>query len=278
MTSRDRVLAALNHHEPDCVPVDFSGHRSSGIAAIAYARLRDYLGLEKRPIRVYDITQQLAIVDEDVLDRFSVDTIEMGRGFALEDEHWTDWVLPDGTPCQIPVWIRPEREESRWVLRSKSGIVVAQMPDGALYFDQAYYPFVEGEPDHGAISGILEDQVDVPLACPPGPLGAGPEGGKILAEGARRFRQQTDRAVVGLFGGNLLETSEFFYRNDNFLMMLAADPERADDLLERIVEHHLANLDSFLNAVGPYIDIILFGDDLGMQTGPQMSPSMYRKF
>ena len=77
MTSRDRVLAALNHHEPDCVPIDFSGHRSSGIAAIAYARLRDYLGLEKRPIRVYDITQQLAIVDEDVLDRFSVDTIEM---------------------------------------------------------------------------------------------------------------------------------------------------------------------------------------------------------
>ena len=70
MTSRERVLAALNHQEPDRVPVDLSGHRSSGIAAMAYARLRDYLGLPKRPIRVYDPVQQLAIVDEDVLQRF----------------------------------------------------------------------------------------------------------------------------------------------------------------------------------------------------------------
>ena len=69
MKSRERVLDALNHRETDRVPVDLSGHRSSGIAAIAYARLREHLGLEKRPIRVYDPVQQLAIVDEDVLDR-----------------------------------------------------------------------------------------------------------------------------------------------------------------------------------------------------------------
>ena len=103
MTPRQRVLAALNHQEPDRVPIDFSGHRSSGIAAIAYAKLRRALGLPERPIRVYDPIQQLAIVDEDVLDRFRVDTIELGRGFALEDEHWADWTLPDGTPCQMPV-------------------------------------------------------------------------------------------------------------------------------------------------------------------------------
>ena len=53
----ERVLAALNHREPDRVAVDFSGHRSSGIAAIAYPRLREQLGLPRRPIRVYDIIQ-----------------------------------------------------------------------------------------------------------------------------------------------------------------------------------------------------------------------------
>ena len=67
MTARERILAALNHHEPDRVPIDLSGHRSSGIMAVAYARLRDFLGLPKRLIRVYDPIQQLAIVDEDVL-------------------------------------------------------------------------------------------------------------------------------------------------------------------------------------------------------------------
>ena len=88
MNSRERVLAALNHLETDRPPVDFSGHRSSSIAAIAYHKLRDYLGFEKQPIRVYDPIQQLAIVDEDVLQHFGVDTIELGRGFALEAKDW----------------------------------------------------------------------------------------------------------------------------------------------------------------------------------------------
>src|SRR5258707_11458399 len=96
MTPRERVLTSLNHQEPDRVPIDLSGHRSSGIAAMAYARLRDFLGLPRRVPRVYDPVQQLAIVDEDVLRRFGVDTIELGRAFALEDKYWADWVLPDG--------------------------------------------------------------------------------------------------------------------------------------------------------------------------------------
>src|SRR5512140_3001297 len=104
MTSRDRVLAALDHREPDRVPIDLSGHRSSGIAAIAYPKLREFLGLPPRTIRVYDPIQQLAIVDEDVLDRFGVDTIEMGRGFAQREADWVPWTLPDGTDCFVPAW------------------------------------------------------------------------------------------------------------------------------------------------------------------------------
>ena len=118
MTSRERVLAALNHRQPDKVAVDFGGHRSSGIAAMAYPKLRKALGLPERPIRVYDRVQQLAIIDDDVLERFQVDAIELGRGFALEDKHWADWTLPDGTPCQMPAWALPERQERHWVLRS----------------------------------------------------------------------------------------------------------------------------------------------------------------
>src|SRR6476660_6503147 len=129
-TSRERVLTTLNHREPDRVPVDLSGHRSSGAMAMAYARLRDFLGLPKKPIRVYDPVQQLAIVDEDVLQRFHVDTIELGRAFAQEDKYWTDWVLPDGTPCLMPLWAKPERLPNEWVVRSQSGQVIARMPDG----------------------------------------------------------------------------------------------------------------------------------------------------
>ena len=277
MNSRERVLTTLNHREPDRVPIDFSGHRSSGIAAIAYGRLRSYLGLEERPIRVYDLVQQLAIVDQEILARFGADTIELGRAFAHEEASWAEWVLPDGTPCSVPAWSMPERLEGRWVLRSKTGRIIAHMPDGALYFEQTHYPFAEGQADFREIPAAFDESMWHAVAAPPGPLVAGPDGPGRHAEGARRLRASTDRAILALFGGNLLETGQMLFRNDNFLMMLAAEPSRAHEFLDRLVEVHMANLEKFLSAVGPYIDIIVFGDDLGMQTGPQISPRAYRE-
>jgi uroporphyrinogen decarboxylase len=277
MTPRQRVLAALNHEQPDRVPIDLSGHRSSGIAAIAYRKLRAALGLPERTIRVYDPVQQLAIVDEDVLQRFGVDTIELGRAFALEDKWWTEWTLPDGTPCLMPVWCRPEKVEGEWAIRSPSGRVIARMPSGVLYFEQAYYPFAERD-DLGRIQELFDEGMWTGVKAPPGPITAGPDGPGLLAEGARRLREQTDRAILGLFGGNLLEMGQFLYRNDNFFYLLGGDPRRAHAFLDRVVEMHLANLERFLGAVGPHLDVILFGDDLGMQSGPQVSPRMYREF
>ncbi len=277
MTPRERVMTSLHHREPDRVAVDLSGHRSSGIAAVAYARLRRHLGLPEKTIRVYDPVQQLAIVDDDILDRFGIDTIEMGRGFALADKDWTDWMLPDGTPCQMPAWAKPEREDGRWVIKSRSGRIIAHMPDGALYFEQTYYPFADPMGPR-SLAEAMEECMWTAVKGPPGPLVSGPNGWKKLAEGAAALRARTDRAVLGLFGGNLLELGQFMYRNDNFFMLLASEPGEAHDFLEEAVTSHLVRLEQFLGAVGPYIDIILFGDDLGMQRGPQMSPKMYREF
>lgn len=277
MTPRERVLHALQHQETDRVPIDLSGHRSSGISAIAYSRLRDYLGLPRRPIRVYDPVQQLAVVDDDVLERFHVDTIELGRAFAREDRWWIDWVLPDGTPCLLPSWVRPEKVEGEWVLRSPSQRVIARMPDGVLYFEQASYPFAE-EDDIDHLEDYFDEGMWTGVRSPPGPITDGPDGPQRLADGARKLRAETDRAIIALFGGNLLEMGQFFYRNDNFLLLLAAEPDRAHRFLDRVVAIHLRNLETFLGAVGDAIDIILFGDDLGMQNGPQISPRMYREF
>ncbi|UCG55695.1 MAG: hypothetical protein JSU70_12590 [Phycisphaerales bacterium] len=272
MTSRERVLAALNHTEPDRVPVDFSGHRSSGIAALAYPKLRRFLGFPPKPIRVYDVIQQLAIVDGDVLDRFNVDTIELGRGFALDEKSWSPWTLPDGTDCLVPAWTRLERQAHRWVIRSETGRELAHMPDGTLYFEQTYVPFADGDTP-GTTRSALNESMWSAVAGPPGPVDS-----RQLSEGARLLRQNTQRAIIGLFGGNLFEMGQFLYRNDRFLMMLAGEPQQAHRFLDELVGIHRANLERFLGAVGEYIDIILFGDDLGMQTGPMISPQMYREF
>jgi len=277
MNSRERVLAALNHREPARVPLDFDGYRSSGIAAIAYIKLRKHLGLPATTVYVYDPIQLLARVDEDVLERFGADTVEMGRGFPLDDSAWADWVLPDGTPCKMPAWALPERHNGDWVLRSKSGRILARMPQGGFYFSQEYFPFAE-EADFNNIPGALAEMMWSGLSIPPGPLAYGPEGLRQLAAGAKALRSRTDRAMIGLFGGSLFETGQFLFRNDNYFILLGSEPAKAHDFLDRLVEIHLANLERFLAAVGEYIDVILFSDDLGMQSGPQISPAMYREF
>ncbi|MBN1909267.1 MAG: hypothetical protein JW818_05980 [Pirellulales bacterium] len=277
MTPRERVLASLNHEQPDRVAIDFGGHRSSGVAAMVYPKLREALGLEPRPVRIYDPIQQLAVIDEDVLDRFGVDVIELGRGFATRDEDWADWPLPDGTPAQMPVWALPRREEGQWVLPDRTGRAIAKMPDGAIYFEQCHWPYLEDD-DLDRLEEAIGETMWAGIASPPGPLVEGEGGDAAFVEGAKRLRESTDRAIVGLFGGNLFECSQWLYRMDRFLMLMAADPKRTHELLDRLVEIHLRNLERYLGLVGPYIDVIVFGDDLGMQNGPQMSRAMYQEY
>ena len=276
MTSRERVLAALNHRQPDRVPLDLSGHRSSGISALLYPKLRALLGLPPEPVRVYDPIQQLAIVGQDVLERFGVDTLELGRGFAAGEQHWGEWPLPDGSPAFMPAWALPVKETGRWVLKSDSGRVLGQMVDGSHYFEQTSWPLAD-DPDLDPREGMAEC-LWTAVGSPPGPLAAGQEGLKALREGARALRQASPRAIIGLFGGNLVEMGQFLFGMDRFLYMLAAEPRAVHRFLDRVVEIHLENLERFLGAVDGSIDVIVFGDDMGMQTGPQFSPAMYREF
>ncbi|HHX45149.1 MAG TPA: methyltransferase [Chloroflexi bacterium] len=279
MTSRDRVLAAVGHREPDRVPIDLGGHRSSGMMAIAYHRLKQHLGITSGDIYVYDFVQQLAIIEPEVLDRFGVDTIELGRGFSLQPEDWHDWTLPDGTPCKIPAPIHPVRVGDDWHVYHDDGTLIAIQKAGCLYFEQTCHPLAESDDASFAdLDTPLSKVMWSALGSPPAPLGYDEEGLRALADGARALRASTDRAIIGLFGGNLFELGQYLFRNDNVYLMLAGEPQRAHRFLDAAVEMHLANLERFLGAVGDAIDIIMFGDDLGMQTGPQISPRMYAEF
>ena len=162
-------------------------------------------------------------------------------------------------------------------MKSAAGTIIGRMPDGALYFEQVSYPFIEQE-DLPGLSPAHSTSACGPPHSPRHPRDprAGPDGAKRMREGAAKLRANTQRAIVGLFGGNLLELGQFLYRNDNFFMMMAAEPSRTEAFLDKAVEIHMENLKRFLANVGDSIDVVAFGDDLGMQTGPQMSPEMYR--
>ena len=281
MTSRERVMAALNHREPDRVPVDLSGHRSSGIAAIAYAKLRKDLGLAVRPIRVYDMVQQLAIVDEDVLDLFGVDTIEMGRDFLTEDKDWKPWVLPDGTKCEIPYYINVEKHGESWLLLNDDGMELGIQKKGMLYFEQTHFPLMErgiADDDFSDLKDIIGNTIWTGIPHPGAHLSLDIEGIKKMEEGAKALRESTDRAIVGLFGGNMFEIPQMLYRMDNYLLSIGLNPDKVLQLSEALCDLHMDTLEKWLRAVGPYIDVILFGDDLGGQTGPLIGPDTYREY
>jgi uroporphyrinogen decarboxylase len=226
------------------------------------------------------MVQQLAIVDEDVLDRFGVDTIEMGRGFLLEDKDWKDWVLPDGTACQIPFYIHVEKRGEDWYLLDGSGRELGIQKKGFLYFEQTYFPLKDrpfAEDDFADLEEILSHTIWTGIASPGSHLLLDGSGLAELADRAKRLRASTDRAIIGLFGGNMFEIPQMLFRMDNYLTFLALHPEKALQFSEKLCQAHLKSLEKWLAAVGPYIDIVLFGDDLGGQTGPLISPLTYRQ-
>ena len=281
MTSRERVHRALSHEQPDRIPVDFGGHRSSGIAAIAYARLKQALGISSGDIYVFDMVQQLAIVEPEVLDAVGADVVELGRGFMLAERDWKDWVLPDGTPCKIPSFINAERRGGDSYLLSDDGRDLAMQKDGCLYFEQIHWPWLDRDPDEQDFSDLEDAFAETMWTGIPTPGGHIPlteEGCRRLAEGACALRSSTDRAILGIFGGNLFEVPQFLYRIDNYLMHMGLHPEACERLSEELCSLYMPRMEKWLAAVGPYIDVMLFGDDLGGQRGPVMSPAMYRRY
>ncbi len=97
MTSRERVRLAINHKEADRVPIDFGGMRSTGIATIAYDRLKKKLGINKGQAKMYDFIQQLAFPEKEIRDMFHIDTIDAAQAFLKNDNDWRQWTLNNGT-------------------------------------------------------------------------------------------------------------------------------------------------------------------------------------
>ena len=282
MTSRERVLCAMDHREPDVVPIDLNGHASSGMMVQAYHALRAHLGLPSGTLYIYDFIQQLAIIEEDVLERVGADVVPVWYDFRHDPGYWQDFTLHDGTSCKIPAYIDVEKTPEGYIVRGDDGQPICIQKRNCLYFEQMYFPLMAKEPTDDDpfdnLPYVLSQTMWCRLGPPPAPAGFDEAGLVVRSETARRLRKNTTRAVYATFGGNLLEIGEFAFRMDHFLYELAASPARIHRFLDRLTEQHLANLDRFLDAVGDHVDIIGFGDDLGSQNGPLISPRMYREF
>ncbi len=70
---RKRVLDAINHRNPDRVPIDFGGSAVTGVHVSCVAKLREHYGLEKRLVKVCEPYQMLGLVEDDLKEAVGVD-------------------------------------------------------------------------------------------------------------------------------------------------------------------------------------------------------------
>ncbi len=278
MTSRERVMAAIAHKTPDRCPLDLGSTPSSGISAIAYNNLKKHLRINGGHTRIYDVVQQVVQPEDEILEKFGVDVIDIGRVFNEKDSDWYDVTLSDGSVGQYPVWFQPQKQPNgEYLVFDKEGTKIARMPVGATFFDQTYFPYEDDYPDN---YDDLDHQMGKVLwsALVHSPWDhAGEENFyQTLRERVIKLRQSTDKALMITCGCNLFEWGTFLRRMDNFLMDIYSDEENVEALIEQLMIRHLASLEKVCNAVGDVVDILRFGDDLGMTTGMFMSREKYQ--
>jgi uroporphyrinogen decarboxylase len=265
MTPRSRVLKTLSHEEPDRVPIDIGATRSTGINAIAYNNLKKYLKYNGRPTKLFDILQQLAWIDDDVLKYFNADVKPVHRvvqDFGIKINKWKRGELTDGSPASVPENFEPLIEEDCIALIQDENII-AKRPKEGFYFDRVYHPLANVDSIQDLKSSFKWEKISQ-------------EETQYLSETASAIRKETDYAIIGNFGGSLLETSHKLRGFEQFMLDLASDRKFAEYLLDLLVESHLQDLETYINAIGVDADIIQFSDDFGSQEGMLISPQLYR--
>lgn len=280
MTSRERILAAIAHRAPDRVPIDLGATPSSGISAVAYGNLKRHLGLTGGHTRIYDVVQQLAQPEESILDRFGVDAVDIGRAFNTAEADWRAMTLGDGQSAHYPAWFHPEPQpDGSFIARHADGTDIAHMPAGSPFFDQTCFPYLDGYPsDFTGLDAAMGKVLWSALVHSPWDHAGDPGFWDTLRAKALALRQSSDRALMIVIGCNLFEWGTFLRRVDGFLYDLPTEPAKVEELLEALLQRHLAVLAKVCAAVGDVADICRFGDDLGTNGGPFMSPAMYRQF
>ena len=246
MTSRERLLLALNHREPDRVPIDMGGNQS-GIHRFAYQRLVDLLGL-KEEIVIMDLVQQLALPSEAVLERLHVDTRYVrAKGAA-------------GFDARV---VKREREGRTWHdFTDEFGVTWSMPEDSPRYFDITHSP----------LAGLSLDEIK----AYPFPRGDDPTRFEGLREEALRIRRDTPCAVISGISGVVYEICWYMRGLENLFADMIERPQVLEAIIDRTLKFWLDWFRLFLDEAGDIVDVIMIGDDLAGQKGPLFSPAIYR--
>lgn len=247
MTSRERVLKAINHEPTDRIPIDFGGmHNLTTMHKDAYKNLAKYLGIDE-PAEISSALSQSIQPNKALLERFHSDCYPLY--FPLTREQKDPTVHPDGSMTYTCEW------GFTW-----------KCPKNGLYFDPVTHP-LEGieeieEIEAYPFPGVYPDEVY-----------------EELGRKAREIRETTDYAIVmnPPMDGNTMYIGTYLMGTEDFYVQMIADPDLVKALLDKIADWHCAHWTKIMEYAGEYIDIVRMADDLGSQKAPLINPDSYRE-
>jgi len=247
MTSRERVLTAVDHREPDRVPLDLACTHVTGISRIAYERVRAYLGMPPHEPQWQDVIQQTVIPAEDFLDRFGVDT----RGlFPLTSHNWD-------------VFDKLEDGGEVWVYHDEWGMTQHFPKENGLWFTIVEFPLAEMPPEAATIDAY------------PWPDAGDPVRVEGLREQARAFREQGKAVIIKGVCAGIFEMAQRLRGMENAMMDSLLYPEFADRLYGKLADLKIAFWETALGKLGDVVDIVLENDDYGTQQSQLISFEQY---
>lgn len=250
MNSRQRLLTALEHHEPDRIPLDLGSTQVTGIHVIAYQRLRQGLGLPLAQPQLSDVIQGLALPDTDLIERLGVDV----RGlFPLNSHNWN---------------VIEKEQGDYWIYEDEWGITHRKpRPDG-LYYSLWKAPLDRPELTAADIRAhhwpAMDDQ-NVALRI------AG------LRQQAEAYRQAGYAVMLKDSFAGLFEMAQRIVGMERLLVMMAEEPLLAGVLFDELVELKLSFWEKALPQLADVVDIISQADDYGTQVSQLISPVMFRR-
>lgn len=249
MTSRERILAALNHCPHDKVPIDLGGTFASGFTAGAYERMRKHLGIKSSPINIMSEEMMLAEVELEVISKLGIDTI----GIYTSSGHfhgWQDWTTQDGIKVKISrdVAIKPASDGGWEIWRN--GRKSSVMPPDGHYFDSCdYVKWRNASP-----SVYTNEFVD------------------HLAERCQNVLRNSDLAIILLTPFTIFNGT-----NTDFLCALYTEKEEVHERVGIWVDNTLKSLDRLFRATENIVDVFAFSGDAGTQRAPLIGPDIYEE-
>jgi uroporphyrinogen-III decarboxylase len=282
MTSRERVISALNHRRPDKVPVDFGGSAVSGISASMVYKLRKAYKLPEHPVKVVDCYQILGEVEEDLREKLCADCVLVTpytNLFGFRNTGWKPWTLFDGTPVLVPGDFNTSMAPNGGIYQYPQGDQTVPpsgfMPKNGFYFDAVKRPSPFNE-DDPSIEDNLEEFSPVT-----------DEELKYNQKEAELLRKNTDCAIVASLGGTALGDIAFVPATwlkhpkgirdiEEWYVSMASRQEFLKELFDQQSQLALKNLALFKEAVGDTIDVLyLCGADFGNQNSLMCSPQTF---